>query len=78
MNPSGTVPQQVAVSDIVKQLDFATRENLRLKGAIENNSSFMERKIQEISKNQQAQQAQRKLSSYSVTPFLFFWHSSLS
>lgn len=43
---------QVQVSDIVKQLDFATRENGRLKAAIEDNNIFLEQKLQEISNMQ--------------------------
>ncbi len=52
--PPGATGQQVAVTEIVKKLDFATKENLRLREAIEQNSSFMEQKLNEL-------QAQRRL-----------------
>ena len=43
---------QVHVSEITKQLDFATKENQRLKTAIEDNNLFLEQKLQEISEMQ--------------------------
>jgi hypothetical protein len=47
--------QQVPVSEISKQLDFATRENLRLKQAVEENNRFMEQKLQEFVVTQQSE-----------------------
>lgn len=42
----------VSVSEIVKKLDFATRENVRLKRAVEDNNNFMEQKLQELAISQ--------------------------
>lgn len=42
-----TNSQLVAVSEIIKQLDFATQQNIRLKQAIEENNRFFESKLQE-------------------------------
>ena len=40
---------QIQVSEIAKKLDFATKENIRLRKAIEENNAFLEQKLQEIS-----------------------------
>lgn len=40
---------QVQISEIVKQLDFATKENVRLKSTIEDTNNFLEEKLREIS-----------------------------
>lgn len=47
--PRSSSVQQVSVVDIVKKLDFATSENVKLKKAIEENNAFMEQKLQELS-----------------------------
>ena len=45
---------QVQVSEITRQLDFATSENMRLKKAIEQNNTFFEQKLQEIADQSKA------------------------
>lgn len=43
---------QVPVPEISKQFDFATKENRRLKQALEENNNFLEQKLQELSELQ--------------------------
>ena len=52
MPPRASSNQLVAVSDIVRKLEFATKENVRLKEAIEENNRFLEEKLQNFSQNQ--------------------------
>ena len=42
--------QQVPVAEIIKKLDFATRENLRLRQAVEENNNFLEQRLKDLSR----------------------------
>lgn len=59
------------VAEISKQLDFATRENMRLKQAVEENNHFLEQKLQEFVLTQ-SMLTQSMLGVRNDTTFLFY------
>ena len=47
-HPGHSIETGVPVSEVVRQLDFAASENLRLRERLEYNNEVLDRKLQEI------------------------------